>query len=105
MRVIERQGSREDEHFTEGEPDLEPPEELAVLEVDEEALFEEDLENEVDLEDEVDEEFLESSLDHLIHDGDDDGDGDGEDTPSAVSAVLGDLVAGEDDPGRRGRDR
>ncbi|HXQ75658.1 MAG TPA: hypothetical protein VN791_04115 [Acidimicrobiales bacterium] len=69
MRVIERQASREDEHFTEGEPDLEAPEELAVLEVDEEALLEEDLDNRVDLEDEVDEDTLESSLDHLVYDG------------------------------------
>jgi len=77
VRVIERQGSREDEHFTEGEPDLEAPEEMAVLEVDEEGLLEEDLENEVDLEDEVDEDTLEISLDHLVYDGlvdDDEGD-------------------------------
>jgi hypothetical protein len=75
VRVIERQDSREDEHFTEGEPDLEAPEELAVLEVDEESLLEEDLERSADLEDEVDEERLETSLDHLVHDGDDEGDG------------------------------
>jgi hypothetical protein len=69
--VIERQGGHGEEHFTEGEPDLEAPEELAVLEVDEEAQFEEDLDNQVDLEDEVDEDVLETSLDHLVHDGDD----------------------------------
>jgi hypothetical protein len=72
VRVIERQGNREDEHFTEGEPDLEPPEELAVLEVDEETLLEEELDTRADLEEEVDAEVLESSLDHLVHDGDDD---------------------------------
>ncbi len=97
MRVIERQDSREDEHFTEGEPDLEAPEELAVLEVDEDALLEEDLESEVDLEEEVDEDTLESSLDHLVYDDDgDDGDaGVGADTPATSgpreTVVLDDL--------------
>ncbi len=95
MRVIERQGSPEDEHFTEGEPDLEAPEELAVLEVDEEALLEEDLDNQVDLEDEVDEVALEISLDHLVHDGDDADPGDGADDPQTsgapVAAALDDL--------------
>jgi hypothetical protein len=71
VRVVERQAGREDQHFTEGEPDLEAPEELAVLEVDEETLLEEDLEKEVDLEDEMDEDLLENILDHLVHDGDD----------------------------------
>ena len=85
MRVIERQGSREDGHFTEGEPDLEPPEELAVLEVDEEALLEEDLDSRADLEEEVDEDVLETSLDHLVHDGDDE-----EDDAEAGTVVAGD---------------
>jgi hypothetical protein len=98
VRVIERQGSREDEQFTEGEPDLEAPEELAVLEMDEDALLEEDLETQVDHEDEVDEDTLESSLDHLVYDGDGGGGGeagDGADTPvmsaSQVTVVLDDL--------------
>ncbi len=102
MRVIERQDSREDEHFTEGEPDLEAPEELAVLEVDEDAALEEDLESQVDLEQEVDEDTLESSLDHLVYDGDDGDDDDddddtgaGADTPDTsgprVTVVLDDL--------------
>jgi len=72
VRVIERQDSRPDEHFTEGEPDLEAPEELAVLEVDEETALEEDLDGHVDHEDEVDEAALEISLDHLVYDGDED---------------------------------
>jgi hypothetical protein len=72
VRVIERQDSRSDEHFTEGEPDLEAPEELAVLEVDEEGALEEDLDGHVDHEDEVDEAALEISLDHLVYDGDGD---------------------------------
>jgi hypothetical protein len=105
VRVIERQESREDEHFTEGEPDLESPEELAVLEVDEEALFEEDLDNRVDLEDEMDEDVLETSLDHLVHDGDRDEDddtdaGDGDVAPrsplSIVAVGAGDTTELED---------
>jgi hypothetical protein len=72
VRVIERQDSRPEEHFTEGEPDLEAPEELAVLEVDEETVLEEDLDGHVDHEEEVDEAVLEVSLDHLVHDGDTD---------------------------------
>jgi hypothetical protein len=84
VRVIERQGNRDDEHFTEGEPDLEPPEELAVAEVDEEWRLEEDLERRADLEDEVDVDALESSLDHLVHDGD-------EVEDESERATLGDL--------------
>ncbi|HEY5252881.1 MAG TPA: hypothetical protein VIJ09_14540 [Acidimicrobiales bacterium] len=84
MRVIDRQGNREDEHFTEGEPDLEPPEELAVAEVDEESHLEEDLDRRADLEDEVDVDALEISLDHLVHDGE-------EEEDESESAALGDL--------------
>jgi len=91
VRVIEGQAVREQEHFTEGEPDLEPPEELAVLEVDEEALLEEDLDSRADLEDEVDEDVLEVSLDHLVHDGDGDGDApnDGDDAASPAVVLTG----------------
>ncbi|HXQ62385.1 MAG TPA: hypothetical protein VN796_08620 [Acidimicrobiales bacterium] len=92
VRVVERQADREDDHFTEGELDLEAPEELAVLEVDEEAILEEDLENEVDHEDEVDEDVLENSLDHLVHDGDEDVDG-GIDVALAAVATEA-VVAG-----------
>jgi hypothetical protein len=93
VRVIEGQAVREQEHFTEGEPDLEPPEELAVLEVDEEALLEEDLDSRADLEDEVDEDVLEVSLDHLVHDGDEDAPDDGDD--DASPAVVLTLAAPE----------
>ena len=82
MRLVERQG--EDEHFTEGEPDLEPPEELAVAEVDEESHLEEDLDRRADLEDEIDVDALEISLDHLVHDGE-------EEEDESESAALGDL--------------
>ena len=95
MRVIERQEHRTDEHFTEGEPDLEPPEELAVLELDEETELEEDLDTEADLEDDVDVEVLESSLDHLVHEADDN-DGGAEGVGAAtVSLVTGDLEIGD----------
>ncbi len=88
MRVVERQAGREDQHFTEGEPDLEAPEELAVLEVDEESLLEEDLEKEVDLEDEVDVDILEGILDHLVHDGDDEDAGVGDDVDATAGATA-----------------
>jgi hypothetical protein len=103
VRVIERQDSRTDEHFTEGEPDLEAPEELAVLELDEETALEEDLDGHVDHEDEVDEVELEISLDHLVYDGDEDGDGvyggdadDVEDGTGPVARLATTIL--EDDP-------
>ena len=70
VRVIDREDHREEEHFSEGEPDLEAPEELAVLELDDETQLEEDLDSRADLEDEVDEDILEDSLEHLVHDAD-----------------------------------
>jgi hypothetical protein len=88
VRVVERQAGREDQHFTEGEPDRVAPEELAVLEVDEESLLEEDLEKEVDLEDEVDEDILEGILDHLVHDGDDEDASDEDDVDSTAGATA-----------------
>ncbi len=94
MRVIERHERQGDEHFTEGEPDLEPPEELAVLELDEETELEEDLDSRADLEDEVDEEVLESSLEHLVHDGDEDEDVvDGVDSDGTMPSTL--LLTGD----------
>jgi hypothetical protein len=72
LRLVERYELQE-EHFTEGEPDLEPPEELALAELDEEQLLEEELDNEDISEDEVDEVTLELTLEHLVHQGDDEG--------------------------------
>lgn len=69
MRVAER--VEQEEHFSEGEPDLEPPEELAVGELDDDMLLEEDLDSEIVLEEDVDEDTLEASLDDLVHLGDD----------------------------------
>jgi len=94
VRVIERQGPRTDGHFTEGEPDLEPPEESAVLELDAETELEEDLDSRADLEEEVDEEVLESSLEYLVHedDGDDD---EGDVVAESVPPVTDDLEIDE----------
>ena len=63
-------------HFTEGEPDLEPPEELAIAELDEQTLLEEELDNEDVLEQDVDEDTLEQTLEELVHGSDEEG-GDG----------------------------
>lgn len=72
MRVA--QPSTEGDHFTEGEPDLEPPEELAVGELDDEAVLEEELDNEDVLEQDVEETVLEETLEDLVRaeNGDDD---------------------------------
>jgi hypothetical protein len=94
MRLAERKRGPES-HFTEGELDLEPPEELAIGEVDEDAMLEEELDNEDILEEDVDEDTLEVTLEDLVHGGDEDGeehDGDLEETHVAFkSVVVGDL--------------
>jgi hypothetical protein len=69
MRLVE-QGGRSEEHFTEGEPDLEAPEELALGELDEDALLEEDLDNEDVAEEDVDEVVLALTLEDLVHSDD-----------------------------------
>jgi hypothetical protein len=68
MRVVEPV----EEHFSEGEPDLEPPEELALAELDEDAVLEEELDNEDVLEQDVDDELLTATLEDLAHKADDD---------------------------------
>jgi hypothetical protein len=120
VRVIDRQNQTQDEHFTEGEPDLEAPEELAVLELDDETELEEDLDSRADLEDDVDLEVLESSLEHLVHGADDDGaDDDGaddeglagedleiedleiedlEDRVESLDRILAEKLAGDEEP-------
>lgn len=65
MPVVER--SQEEPHFSEGEPDLEPPEELAVGEIDEQTMLEDDLDNEDVAEEEVDEDLLTVTLEDLVH--------------------------------------
>ena len=64
MRLIEQHG---EDHFSEGEPDLEPPEELAVGELDDETLLEEQLDDEVVLEQDVDDDLLTVTLEDLAH--------------------------------------
>jgi len=70
MRLME-QNERPEDHFTEGELDLEPPEELAVAELDDETLLEEDLDNDDVAEEDVDEDVLEFTLEDLVHSADD----------------------------------
>ena len=72
MRLAERHREPDEAHFTEGELDLEAPEELAVAELDEDAILEEELDNEDLLEQDVEEDTLEASLEDLVHGGDDD---------------------------------
>jgi hypothetical protein len=112
MRVIDHRDEREDDHFVEGEPDLEPPEELALSMVDDETLLEEDLDRRADLEDDLDEDALQDSLDHLVHDGEDEDDtgDDGlaldlevedlEDREESLDQILRHKLAGDADPAR-----
>jgi uncharacterized protein DUF4193 len=92
MRAMRLAESRE-QHFTEGEPDIEPPEELCVSEVDDVALLEEELDNEDVLEQDVEEDVLEETLEDLVHHGD--GDDDEDDGESAVPVGL--LVTEQDE--------
>jgi hypothetical protein len=77
MKLAESHHEPLEAHFTEGELDLEPPEEMAIGELDDEAILEEELDNEDLLEEDVDEDTLEASLELLVH-GDDGDDGDEE---------------------------
>ncbi len=79
-----------EEHFSEGEPDLEPPEELAVGELDDDLLLEGDLESEAVLEEDVDEDVLEATLDDLTHQADDD-DPDPDEEPMGSAQDLEEL--------------
>ena len=103
VRVVEP--VTQEQQFFEGEPDLEPPEELAVAELDEESLLEEELDNDDIGEEEVDDEVLTASLEVLIHMSDDaDGDAGGdrdEDTDGAPANrnVLGLVILGVADRG------
>jgi len=68
MRLIEQ---HDEGHFSEGEPDLEPPEELAVGELDDDMVLEEQLDNEDVLEQDVDDELLTVTLEDMAHADDD----------------------------------
>jgi hypothetical protein len=98
MRLVERQREPVEAHYTEGELDLEPPEELAVGELDDEAILEEELDNEDLLEQDVDEDTLEASLEDLVHGGDEDDDAaDDEIRPETTDAFAVDGADGEGD--------
>jgi hypothetical protein len=84
MRTAERPRELSEAHYTEGELDLEPPEELAIGELDDEAILEEGLDNEDLLEQDIDEDTLEETLEDLVHAGDDDVDVDDEDGSGAL---------------------
>jgi hypothetical protein len=117
MRVIDHREEREDDHFVEGEPDLEPPEEAALSVVDDETLLEEDLDSRADLEDDLDEDVLQDSLDHLVHDGEDEEalgtEGltldleveDLEDREESLDQILRHKLEGDADPARPEDDR
>jgi len=81
----------EEEHFVEGEPELEPPEELAIGELDEEAQLEEGLDNEDVLEQDVEETLLEETLEDLV------GAENGYDDESDVATGIGPLDTGDAD--------
>jgi hypothetical protein len=85
MRTAERRHELPEAHFTEGEPDLEPPEELAIGELDDEAILEEGLDNEDLLEQDVDEDTLEETLENLVHGSDEEV---GDDHDGGLQAVL-----------------
>lgn len=68
MRLIELGGEQQ---FSEGEPDLEPPEELALGEMDDDALLGERLENDDLSEEDVDDDLLSWTLEDLVHVDDD----------------------------------
>lgn len=89
MRVVER--VEPEEHFSEGEPDLEPPEELAVAELDDDTLLEEDLDSEIVLEQDVDEDTLEVTLEDLVHLDDEEEDDD------AVQSTVAEDAADADE--------
>ena len=108
MRLAEKHREPDEAHFTEGEPDLEAPEELALAELDEDAILEEELDNEDLLEQDVDEDTLEVTLEGLVHDGDEDEEGGTDDdvdlevgvaTPAAPIASVSDGDGDSDEGG------
>lgn len=69
MRVIEPEEAV-GPVFVEGEPDLEPPEELAVEVLDEHEMAQDDVDCELVDESELDQELAEEAFDDLVHAGD-----------------------------------
>ena len=95
MRTAERRRELSEAHYTEGELDLEPPEELAIGELGEEAILEEELDNEDLLEQDVDEDTLEETLEDLVHSGDDEVAEDDEEGFGALHLAPGTSASGE----------
>ena len=95
MRLIELGGEQQ---FSEGEPDLEPPEEAALGEIDDEALLGERLENDDLSEEDVDDELLSWTLEDLVHVDDDldEAGGAGEDADDADEEDLVGTLEVED---------
>lgn len=74
MRVADREGDGGGLHFVEGEPDLEPPEELCVEVLDEADLLQDDVDCELVDESDLDLDLADDAFDHLVHDGNEDDD-------------------------------
>jgi hypothetical protein len=98
MRTAERHHGLGEAHFTEGELDLEPPEELAIGELDEETILEEELDNEDLLEEDVDEDTLQVTLEDLVHGGDDVDDAPDAERPIVPGTGRAPGSAGSDGP-------
>jgi hypothetical protein len=98
MRLAERHRQPAESHFTEGEPDLEAPEELAIAELGEDAMLEEELDNEDVLEQDVDEDTLEVTLEDLVHGSDDDEAEDAGEAPATISGPAAPPADEEGDP-------
>jgi hypothetical protein len=95
MRVVPSTETHE-QHFTEGEPDLEPPEEFAIAEMDDVAVLEEELDNEDVLEQDVEEDVLEETLEDLVHGGDDEREDDAENANVGNLANVGNVRDNDD---------
>jgi hypothetical protein len=57
----------QEQHFSDGEPDLEPPEELCLEELDEDTLLEDDLDGDLVAEDDVEESRIQETLEAMTH--------------------------------------
>lgn len=75
MTAVEPGGERFQQHFTEGEPDLQPLEELAVEELDDDLVLEADLDFDRIGEDDVEDRLIAETLEALVHAGDEAEDG------------------------------
>lgn len=75
MRVLARRSSAPPQAFFEGEPDLEPPEELAVEVLDEAERLHDDVGCELVDEADLDADTADTEFDDLVHGNDDTGDG------------------------------